>query len=112
MWGALVSKSDLEALFLWHARIAGLPQPETEYRFCDRKFRFDAAWPDERAAVEIDGGQWAPGGGRHAKDADREKHNLAVLHGWRVLRFSGEMLEADPLTCIEQVRRLLCGSTA
>ncbi len=47
---------------------------------------------------------------RHAWDADREKLNVAVLLGWRVLRFSDEMLHADPVSCIAQVVALLAGA--
>lgn len=31
------------------------------------------------------------------------KYNKAVLLGWRVLRFTGEMLEDDPVWAIKQV---------
>ena len=39
---------------------------EREYKFHKtRKWRFDFAYPDIQLAVEIDGGQWRAGGGRH-----------------------------------------------
>ena len=45
---------------------------------------------DIRLLIEIDGGGWS--GGRHVSgsgfQADMEKHNAAVLLGYRVLRFS------------------------
>lgn len=57
-----------------------------------RKFRFDYALPDYRLAIEIDGGIWIEGGGRHNRasgwKADQEKLNLAVTQGWRILHFT------------------------
>jgi Uncharacterized protein conserved in bacteria len=102
--------SDLEATFAHVLRSLApdLAHAEREWRFHPtRRWRFDFAWPAQRVAVEIDGGQWASGGGRHATDADREKLNAAAAHGWRVLRFSREMLERDPAACAEHVRRAL-----
>src|SRR4051812_17088812 len=48
---------------------AGLPMPATEYRFDEspakRGFLFDYCWPDERVALEVNGGIWRKGGGAH-----------------------------------------------
>ena len=82
--------------------------PEVEFRFCqERKWRFDFAWPDEKVAVEIDGGAWKAGGGRHGQDGDREKLNHASAMGWLCFRFSGAMLRDDPVGCVEIVARTL-----
>ena len=105
-----MSKSNLEAAFETHLRTIGadLPRGEREYRFHSvRRWRFDWAWPAKRLAVEIDGGQWSPRGGRHNSDKDREKMNAAAVDGWRVVRFSGGMLKRDPSGCVETVRRAL-----
>jgi very-short-patch-repair endonuclease len=92
----------------WHALAPDAPPPVAEFRFhTGRKYRFDFAWPDQRLALEVDGGQWAPGGGRHARDTDRAKLNLAAILGWRVMRYSPQMLLEDPAACIVQVRRAL-----
>lgn len=81
---------------------------EREFRFHKtRKWRFDLAWPDYKVAVEIDGGQFKKFGGRHARDTDREKINNAVILGWSVLRFSGEMIKKDPVLCIDQLNTLI-----
>lgn len=67
----------------------GLPAPVAEYRFePTRKWRFDWCWPDQRVALEVDGGIWTQG--RHTRGAgwekDTEKLNAAQAAGWRVLR--------------------------
>lgn len=57
-----------------------------------RKWRFDYALPDYKVAVEIDGGVWLDGGGRHNRASgwvkDQEKLNAAAAQGWRVLHFT------------------------
>ncbi len=85
-------------------RAVGLPEFCREWRFdAVRRWRFDAAWPERMLAVECDGGQWKPGGGRHNTDADREKLNAAAVLGWRVLRFSGDQVrDGSAVTVIEQ----------
>lgn len=76
-------------------RIAGLPEPEREYQFSDkRRWRFDFAWPENKLAVEIEGGIFT--GGRHVRgrgyDGDCQKYNEAQLLGWVVLRFTSLMI--------------------
>lgn len=98
--------TDLEATFLhaYHMLAPGYPEPIAEYRFhATRLWRFDFAFPTFYLAVEIDGGQWRRNGGRHNTDGDREKLNAAAVLGWRVLRFSGEMLKANPAACVQAV---------
>lgn len=86
----------------------GIPEPTPEYRFyAARRWRFDFAWPVAEVAVEIDGGQWRAGGGRHNTDSDREKLNTAAALGWRVLRFSHTALASDPVGCIVLLRTAL-----
>ncbi len=106
-----MSTQDKKALFLAYWLMlapAGLPDPVSEYRFHKtRRFRFDVAWPDLWVAVEIDGGQWKAYGGRHARDSDRVKRNLAVLGGWRVLLYSTQQLERDPHSCIKETAQFL-----
>lgn len=76
----------LAALFF---QSAGLPAPETEYKFHDeRKWRFDYAYPTHKVALEVEGGIWM--GGRHSRGAgmrnDMEKYNAAASSGWLVIR--------------------------
>jgi very-short-patch-repair endonuclease len=84
-----------------------VPPAEREYR-CHptRRWRFDLAWPAHRLALEIDGGQWAAGGGRHNQDGDREQRNQAACLEWRVLRYSPAMLDA-PDRLVAAVRAAL-----
>ncbi len=88
----------------WYIERIDMPQPEREYRFAPpRRFRFDFCWVEERLALEVDGGRWLPGGGRHAGDDDYAKLNIAASLGWRVLRVTSNMVERDPLGVIDMV---------
>ena len=79
----------MTAGFLAVCRAAGLPAPVAEYvGIPGRRFRFDWAWPDQRIALEVNGGVWTRG--RHVRGTgylrDLEKLNLAQLAGWRVFQ--------------------------
>lgn len=76
-----------------------------EYKF-DR-WRIDLAVPSSLLAVEINGGRWLPGGGKHGTEQDRKKIRKLTLAGWRVLEYSTEMLANDPLAIIEEIREAL-----
>lgn len=79
-----------------------------EHRFAPpRRWRFDFAWPEYKVAVEIDGGQWKTGGGRHNRDSDREKMNAAAALWWCVLRFSVAEMNRSPIACINRVAEAL-----
>lgn len=74
--------SDLcETWFRW--------RPIPEFRF-DRKrrWRFDYAWPEQKVALEVEGGVWIQG--RHTRGSgfvkDMEKYNRAASLGWLVLK--------------------------
>ncbi len=120
-----LSAPSLSDVFLSYWRLYGeaAPLPQREYRFAAvavglragvrrrlarrqwRDWRFDLAWPDQRVAVELEGGTWVQG--RHIRPAgyrsDCEKYNVAQLLGWIVLRFTSDMLSDDPVGCIKQV---------
>jgi very-short-patch-repair endonuclease len=88
-------ESELEATLVLHIRAHGLPEPAREYRFDPpRRWRFDFAYPAQMVAIEVEGGTWT--GGRHTRPAgfenDCEKYNRAALLGWRVLRFTRDMV--------------------
>lgn len=88
--------SDLELTLHWQLIAAKITGYTMEYRFHPtRKWRFDFCWPEEKIAVEVEGGTWS--GGRHTTGAgfkkDCEKYNHAALLGYRVFRFTGDMVK-------------------
>ena len=67
----------------------------SEYRFCERKWRFDWASRELRIAFECNGGKWSGGHRRgNAIDDENDKLNTATLMGWRVLQFTNEQIES------------------
>jgi very-short-patch-repair endonuclease len=83
-----------EETFALHCRVAGLA-PEREHKFHPvRRWKFDFAFPEKMLAVEVEGGTWNMG--RHTRGSgyvkDLEKYNAATILGWRVLRYSTEMV--------------------
>lgn len=109
-----LAREDKKELFLyyWHICMPEGPEPQAEYLFdahLNRKHRFDFAWPPQMVAVEVNGNAWTvAGGGRHGKDADLEKMNLAVSLGWQVFQFTPTMLNNEPDKCVRLVRDALC----
>jgi len=99
----------VEDLFCLLVRANGLPAPEREYRFHQRRWRFDFAWPAERVAVEIEGAVYTRG--RHTRgagfSADCVKYNEAAAAGWCVLRFPTDVVARDPRGCMALVKRAL-----
>lgn len=74
----------------------GIPEPVREMRFFPgRQWRFDFAWPESKIAAEIEGGVWS--GGRHTRGSgfvgDCRKYSKATSLGWRIFRFTPEMLK-------------------
>ena len=103
--------SSLEREFLFYLIAYSIPPAEQEWNFCpSRKWRFDFAWPGMMLAVELEGAIWI--GGRHSRGPgilnDMEKYNWAVVHGWRVLRYSRDNLR-DFITDFKQVQETIKG---
>ena len=61
-----------------------------------RKWRVDICWPDQKLALEIEGGIWVNGG--HVRPAgfmkDLEKYNALTLEGYHLLRCTPEQIES------------------
>ena len=81
-----------------------------EYKFHPhRRWRFDFAFLGEKIAVEIQGGTYVRG--KHSRGRaqrnDIEKHNAAVVLGWRVLYGDTDMVRSGELT--QTVLKLLNG---
>ncbi len=105
-----VSKDRLEAAreYLEQIKMVGLQTPIFEFRFHPtRKWAADFAWPDHKLLVEYEGGVFT--GGRHTRgegyENDCEKYNEAVLHGWRLLRFTHNMVRSG--LALQQTERAL-----
>ena len=67
----------------------------SEHQFLsDRKFRFDIAMPEKKIAIEYEGLENKQQGkkSRHTTNVgysnDCLKYNLAIVNGWKVLRFT------------------------
>lgn len=85
-----------EECFALHCA-AHLLTPSREHQFhTGRKWALDFAWPERKLAVEIEGGTKL--NGRHNRHtgftADCEKYNAAALAGWKVLRYTTDMVFA------------------
>jgi very-short-patch-repair endonuclease len=92
------SKLESQFLFLW--RVAQGPPLEREVRFhASRSWRADFAHPPSRTLIEIEGGIFQRGAGRHNRGAgyarDAEKYLEAVLAGWTVIRLTEKQLNLD-----------------
>lgn len=94
--------SELEQQLAFQLRAEGITDFEREFRFCERRWRFDLCWPQHMLAAELQGGLYQAG--RHNRGAalekEYEKLNAAQAeHGWTVLLFgpsqirSGEALD-------------------
>jgi very-short-patch-repair endonuclease len=72
-----------------------LPMPVAEYKFHPtRKWRLDYAFPEQKLAIEIEGGVWTRG--RHNRGSgflrDMEKYNCLTQLGWHLLRFTPQQV--------------------
>ena len=97
---------------VFQCQVLGLPVPVAEFRFHPtRKWRFDWAFVDQKLAIEIDGGVFMEGGGRHSRGAgyraDCEKLAEAAILGWRVIRCLPE--QAEDGTVANWISRALGG---
>lgn len=102
--------SKLREKFMEAWKLYGLGRiPEQEFRFHPtRMFRFDFAWPGVKLAVELDG--FGGGHQTHFKfSRDHEKDNLAVEHGWTVLRYTQRQLgsKAKQAAACDQILRVI-----
>lgn len=105
------SKLESRFLFLW--RVAHGPPLEREFRFHpQRKWRADFAHVASRTLIEIEGGIFLPGGGRHNRGGgyarDAEKYLEAALAGWKVLRLTRTQLD---LGFIERIVAMISAPT-
>jgi len=96
-----------KALMLQLAALPSLPHPVMELVFHpSRRWRFDLAWPEQKFAVEVQGGVHTHG--RHTRGhgytKDCEKLAEAVCLGWRVIYVTSEQVKSgQALRWIENI---------
>ena len=106
-------KSELEermALLIKVSPWCGVPK--RQFRFCpERRWKIDFAWPDEKVALEVEGGTWS--GGRHVRgkgfEADCEKYNELAVMGWQLVRVTGNMIRSG--TALRYLERIFRDAT-
>lgn len=86
------TESKLEAAFLKQWKKTGAVNVVLQYKFhSKRSWRFDFAWPEYKLAVEIQG--FGPGHNTYSgMSKDYEKHNHAVIAGWKIIYLMGYQL--------------------
>lgn len=97
------TRSELECRFLDLCREARLPAPAVNVLVAG--LEVDAAWPDRKLVVELDGHAFHAT--RAAFERDRKRDAALLVSGFRVLRVTHRRLEKEPATVIETVRTLL-----
>ncbi len=99
------SGSPLEIRAITLLRSAGL-SPLAEFPIpWSPSERFDLAFPDQRVAIELDSVRWHSTPGQF--DADRRRDREALLHDWRVLRFTWRDIDNQPAETIAFVFQAL-----
>jgi len=96
--------SPLEGQWLRWLRTAGVPPPALQHQIVVRGhvLLLDAAWPQQRVALEVDG--WNPHRTRGSFDRDAEKANLLLDAAWRVVHATSR---SNPEAVVSQIHRLL-----
>ena len=92
--------SDAEETLAFQLRAVGIGFEREVKFYPGRRWRADlitdAVWGKPQVLIEVDGGSWIAG--RHTSGAgfaaDCEKLNEATILGYRVLRFTPEMVES------------------
>lgn len=116
-------QSNLERAFSTHwttfARVYADEYPDSvftlESEFAFKKgwrWKFDFCHKEARVGIEMEGGTFTEG--RHVRGkgyrGDCEKYNQAVMMGWKLLRFTSDMLADDPMGCCEMIANLIVKS--
>jgi len=100
--------SKLENDLDFQLQACGLSGYVREFRFHPtRRFLADFSWVSQRLIVEVQGGIWKGKYGGHSSGKglmrDHEKHNLAVLSGFRILYANRKTIEnGEAVTQIEE----------
>ena len=96
---ATTRASRLESKFARYWTGLGGPELQREFIFHpERKWRADFAHVGSRTLIEVEGGIFLAGGGRHNRAAgfiaDAEKYLEAFLAGWNVVRLTEPQITA------------------
>ena len=88
-----LTESELEGKFL-NLLLSHKLHPIQQHKFHPvRNWRFDFSWPDKRLAIEVQG--FGPGhNSLQGMQSDYEKHNAALVLGWRIIYFMAK--DIDP----------------
>jgi very-short-patch-repair endonuclease len=85
-------ESVIEALFALQLRALKLPAPKRNYVFLpNRKLELDFCWPEIRLGVEVEGAVHRI---KERFHGDIEKHALALVGGWTVMRVDGRSIRS------------------
>ena len=114
---ATTHASRLETKFALYWRGLGGPELKREFRFhAERKWRADFAHVESRTLIEVEGGIFIKGGGRHNRAAgfiaDAEKYLEAFLAGWNVVRLTEAQITAPNIERIIRRVRVDIGTRA
>ena len=97
-------ESELEIFGVRHVlAVPGIPPCEQQYRMMlrDGPVRLDAAWPEAKIAVELDGAAFH--GSPEARERDLRRDAALAALGWVVLRFSYRRLVREPEACRAEI---------
>ena len=83
---------------------------EQEFKFHPkRKWKADFHLVGKMILVEVEGGIWMEGGGRHTRGkgyiGDMEKYNAATMMGYQVIRFSTEQVKSG--LAVQQIEKMV-----
>jgi hypothetical protein len=97
-------ESELEIFGVRHVlAVPDMPPCEQQYRLLlpGGPVRIDAAWPEAKLAVELDGAAFH--GSREARERDLRRDAALAALGWVVLRFSYRRLMREPAACRAEI---------
>ena len=101
--GTVVTRSELEDLFLGFLADVGLPRPRVNTLV--EGFEVDCAWPGQRLVVELDGHAFHAT--RASFEADRARDRTLQAKGWTVIRITYRQLRDEADALARDLRTLL-----
>jgi very-short-patch-repair endonuclease len=97
------TRSKAERLMRSRVRQAGLNQPAANRRIAG--YLVDFVWDEERLIVEVDG--YGTHGNRASFESDRERDQVLVAAGYRVIRITWRQLNEEPFAVIVRIAQAL-----